>query len=66
VRNYRLCCTLHWMRRFWTQSLGVPVLYQIRLRVTDDSTRFLANRYSADCSIGVKCPPTELYLPLVH
>jgi hypothetical protein len=28
-----LCSTLHWMRRFWTQSLGVPVLYQIRLRV---------------------------------
>jgi hypothetical protein len=42
------------------------VPYQITIVRTHDSMRFLANRYSADCGIGVKCAPTELCVPLTH
>jgi|SRR5580700_11889786 hypothetical protein len=50
-----------------TQTRGVRrVPYQIMIARTDDATRFLANRRSADCGVGVKCAPTELCLPLIH
>jgi len=50
VRNYRPCCTLHWMRRFWTQSLDVAVLCQISLRVPmtlNDSSQTATVQFAA-------------------